>query len=500
MNEELLKVISRFKRTKILVIGDVMLDMYYQGKTSRISREAPVPIVDVETVIKAAGGAANTAVNVSSLSGKVKLLSIVGTDSGGKELLNILKIAQVDTDQVIVKKKRQTITKKRVVSSGQMLVRFDSGTINDVDNNTYLQINKKLEKLYEWADAVVISDYGYGVLGEMVIEKISELIDKDPKVVVVDSKYLELYKKLKVTVIKPNYLETLSLVGVSKKFENGRRINQVTSFKNQLLEMFNAKAIAVTLDTDGSLLIQDNKEIYRTFTKPVPNSKAAGAGDTYSSALITALAAGADINSGVELAAAAASVVVQKNGTAVCSKNELFSYFSTSDKYIGNSDEFTKIIKNNLNNDKNIVFTNGCFDILHSGHIDYLNKAKSLGGLLVVGLNSDASIKKLKGNERPVNSLKERIRILSGLSSVDYILSFSEDTPINLIEKIRPDIYVKGGDYKISDLPEANVVTKLGGQVQILPYIKDRSTTKIINKIKKNGRVNSNNLNYVQYI
>jgi D-beta-D-heptose 7-phosphate kinase/D-beta-D-heptose 1-phosphate adenosyltransferase len=249
--------------------------------------------------------------------------------------------------------------------------------------------------------------------------------------------------------------------------------------------MTGAAIAAITLDHSGALVFHSGDETpYRTYARPQPNSRAAGAGDTFTSALAASLACGAPIEHAAELASAAASIVVSKNGTASCAADELKEHFSTHEKFITDNFQLALRVAYYRRAGRKIVFTNGCFDILHSGHTAYLNRAKALGDILIVGLNSDRSVRQLKGPNRPINALEDRAQVLAALSCVDHIVSFDGDTPHDLISMVRPDVFVKGGDYTRDTLPEAGLVEELGGKVVILPYLAEHSTTSVIEKIR----------------
>ncbi len=477
-------ILTQKKNSSILVIGEAMLDVYLQGESKRICREAPVPIVDIQKAVYQPGGAANTAVNLSLLGAKTHYVSIVGTDDEGQVLKDLLRKYTIDTNFIFSDKNRQTITKKRVIASDQLLVRFDSGSTHTIS------LNEKLEKkvintlidLYPTLDAIIISDYGYGIITPKVIETLIQLKRNQSKIIVVDAKDPKRFAILKPTLVKPNYQEVVSLLDLPMNPDKNR-LTTLIPYKNAMIDKTQAQIIALTVDVDGSAIFEKGKSVYRTFTKPVENNKAAGAGDTYTAAFTFALTLGAQTKIAAEIAAAAASIVVEKDGTATCSKEELLLSFATQTKLLL-KDELSLLIKHLKEERKKIVFTNGCFDILHRGHIDYLNRAKQLGDYLFVGLNSDASVKRLKGNDRPINKLFDRVQVLSGLSSVDYIIPFATNTPIPLIQQIKPNIFVKGGDYQKKMLPESEFVENNGGTVEILPFIKDKSTTKIIKQIK----------------
>ncbi len=257
------------------------------------------------------------------------------------------------------------------------------------------------------------------------------------------------------------------------------------AYGDQIMDLTGAQIAAVTIDEDGAILFERDQLPYRTYARPAPHSRAAGAGDTFVGALTLSLVAGAQAHTAAEIASAAASIVVCTDGTSACDADDLKAYFATEEKFVTDAFYLAARIASYHRMGKRIVFTNGCFDILHRGHVSYLNTAKSFGDVLIIGLNSDHSVRRLKGENRPINSLEDRAQILSALSCVDHIIPFDGDTPIDLIRMIKPDIYVKGGDYTKEQLPEAPVVEKLGGRVEILPYLADRSTTGVIERIRK---------------
>ncbi len=250
-------------------------------------------------------------------------------------------------------------------------------------------------------------------------------------------------------------------------------------------EQTGARIVAVTLDADGAIILERGRPPYRTYARPTHHSRAAGAGDTFAAALALGLAAGAETPAAADLASAAAAVVVGRDGTAACSSRELRERIAAGDKPVDDPSDLAARLSEHRRQGRRIVFTNGCFDILHRGHISYLSLAKSLGDVLVVGVNSDDGIRRLKGPSRPINALEDRMGVLAALSCVDLIVPFDEDTPCELIRVVRPDVFVKGGDYTRDRLPEAAIVEELGGAVQILPYLADRSTTDMIERIRR---------------
>jgi D-beta-D-heptose 7-phosphate kinase / D-beta-D-heptose 1-phosphate adenosyltransferase len=301
-------------------------------------------------------------------------------------------------------------------------------------------------------------------------------------VVVVDSKHLPAYRTVGITAIKPNYAEAAQLLD-TRPVDGPTRVDFIATHGDRLLDLTGAQVAAVTLDTDGAILIERGRPPYRTYARPTHHSYAAGAGDTFLSALAMAIAAGADTPAAAEIAAAAAAIVVGKAGTVTCSAQALRAALSVEGKYITKLSRLLAQVELYRQQGHRIVFTNGCFDILHRGHITYLSRAKALGDVLIVGVNADAGVRRLKGPTRPINSLEDRAQVLAALSCVDHLIAFEEETPIQLIRALRPDVFVKGGDYTRASLPEAPVVEQLGGVVHILPYLADQSTTSIIERI-----------------
>jgi D-beta-D-heptose 7-phosphate kinase / D-beta-D-heptose 1-phosphate adenosyltransferase len=484
MNRNYLATINRFSDMKALVIGDAMLDVYLDGSANRICREAPVPIVDIRDIKTMPGGAANTAVNLACLGAEVCYLSVVGDDHEAGLLQDALARRGLDLSFVMRDSVRRTLTKQRVAAGSQLLVRFDAGTTEAIRIEYESRIVDILKEKFHEVDAVVVSDYGYGIMTDKVIGTLGALQRKKENILVIDAKSLDKYSRVGATVSKPNYQELVTLLSITEPAPLGRRANQIRLYGQRLLRKTGAKYVAATIDIEGALLFQRGKEPYRTFSKPVENTKAAGAGDTYVAALTLALASGAAIEDAGEIARSAAGIILQKSGTATCTQKELGHYFGSSGKYTQDWQELKRRFDFYKKEGIRTVFTNGCFDLLHSGHVTYLEQARALGDVLVLALNSDASIKRLKGSNRPINSLSERVRILSGLESVTLLTSFEEDTPAQLLDMIKPDVYVKGGDYSVDKLPEAPVVLGYGGRIEIMPFVQDRSTTNIITRIK----------------
>jgi D-beta-D-heptose 7-phosphate kinase / D-beta-D-heptose 1-phosphate adenosyltransferase len=499
MQTTLSRLIDAFTGLNVVVIGDAMLDSYLEGSTERLCQEAPVPVVTLSNRKNIPGGAANTAVNIRSLGGQVTFLSVIGDDLEGKILQQALEERGVSTDYILTQAQRQTLAKHRVIASGQMLVRFDQGSTHAIDAETEQALIDSLTLLYLNCDGVVISDYGYGILTPRIIQAIAQLQSSTPRLLVADSKNLAAYRHIGLTAVKPNYHETMRLLGLPEQrldttSTDNTRADRICLYGEEVLDITGAQIAAVTLDTEGAVIFERDSLPYRTYAQPTAHSRATGAGDTFVSALTLALAAGATTSAAAELASAAAAVIVAKEGTAACSVEELQAHISRGDKYVTEASILSARLEFYRQQGRRIVFTNGCFDILHCGHIAYLNRAKALGDILVIGVNSDESIRRIKGLSRPINTLSDRVQVLAALSCVDCIIAFDEDTPCNLIRAVRPDVFVKGGDYTRERLPEAPIVEELGGTVEILPYLENRSTTSIIERIQQSYS-SSNSIN-----
>ncbi len=479
----LTELIDAFAGLGVVVVGDAMLDSYLEGASSRLSAEAPVPIVAVSARRDVPGGAANTAANVRALGAHVTLLSVVGDDTEAAVLRTALAERGVATEGVVAEPGRRTQAKNRVLAASQMLVRFDQGSTGAAGAAAEAEIVDRLASAWASADAVIVSDYGYGTVGPRVVAALRELQATEPRVVVVDSKDLHAFRDVGVTAVKPNYGQALELLDAA----DGRapRTELIAAEGERVLDVTGSQIAAVTLDSEGALVLERGRPAYRTYARRNPDSRAMGAGDTFASAFALALAAGAHTPAAAELASAAAGIVVAESGTTLCSADDLREHVTGEGKVVADRGRLGAALAAYRERGRRIVLTNGCFDILHRGHITYLSRAKTLGDVLVVGLNSDESVVRLKGPGRPINTLDDRAQVLAALSCVDHIVAFDEDTPVELVRDVRPDVFVKGGDYTREMLPEAPVVEALGGTVHLLPYVEDRSTTGIIERIRE---------------
>jgi D-beta-D-heptose 7-phosphate kinase/D-beta-D-heptose 1-phosphate adenosyltransferase len=484
VSTDLVGLVRALEGLNVLVIGDGILDSYLMGTADRICREAPVPIVALADRVDAPGGAGNAAVNAAALGANVRFLAVVGDDREGRTLAGTLAARGVSAGDLLTDPTRETLSKNRLVAESQILIRFDRGTTDAAGAATERALVERLRAAFVTADAVIVSDYGYGVLTPRVIATLAELQAVSPTVVVVDAKYPHRFRGVGVTAVKPNHAEAARLLGLPAA--DGRvSADSIERHAAELFDLTGARLVVVTFDVKGSVLLERGRPAYRTYARPSTNAKATGAGDTFTAALSLALGAGADAVAAVELASQAASVVVERDGTSTCSSTQLIDRIGGSATFVGDRDSIERLVAGYRRDGRRIVFTNGCFDILHRGHITYLNRAKAMGDVLIVGLNSDDSVRRLKGPERPINPLEDRAHVLAALSCIDHIVAFDEDTPVELIERIRPDVFVKGGDYRPDLLSEGPTVEALGGVVRILPYVEDRSTTGIIQHIRR---------------
>ena len=476
-------VIDRFPQLRVAVIGEAMLDSYLHGSVGRICREAPVPIVAIEGRTDTGGGAANTAIALAALGATTHFVSVVGQDDDGVLLADVLGAAKVDTSRVFRAPGRATMVKQRVVGNGQLMMRLDRGSEDDVDALHERRLIDAVNALWSEVDAFVVSDYGYGICTDKVVETIAMLQASRPRILVGDAKDLRRWAGVGLTAAKPNYGEAVALIDGDAVSGTAPRVEQIVAARQALCKATGAEILTVTLDTSGAVVFDGDREPYRTFTRPAADSHAAGAGDTFTATLALALAAGAYSASAADLASAAATACVATPGTSVCTAAMLRETLA-GERKVSHSPQVMAQVAAWRAAGRRIVFTNGCFDILHHGHISYLNRAKSMGDVLVVGLNSDASVSGIKGPKRPINQEDDRAAVLAALSCVDLVVLFDEATPASLIEAVRPDLFVKGGDYTLETLPEAPLVQSLGGEVKLLPFLDDRSTTGIIDRIR----------------
>lgn len=466
-----------FNRARVLVVGDVMLDQYWSGDTGRISPEAPVPVVRVQQTQGRAGGAANVAMNAIALGAqRVGMIGLIGQDEAGDMLDQLLTSAGVMTHWVR-DAQVPTVRKLRIVSRQQQLIRLD---FEEAPNAHLAErvVMRVAEHLADY-DVLVISDYAKGSL--LHVADIIALARKMNKVVFVDPKGQDFSRYAGATLIKPNLSEFNAIVG------KARTDDAIAQSGARLMAELGLSALLVTRSEAGMTLLQTDAAPLHIPTKAQEVFDVTGAGDTAMATLAVAYASGLSLPSAVRLANEASGIVVRKLGTSTVALAELEEAMHpvVVGGNVANSwDTLTSWVRKAQQSGERVVMTNGCFDILHPGHVRYLREAKALGDRLIVAVNSDASVKALKGETRPINTLSLRMEMLAALESVDWVVDFSEETPEALICQVKPDILVKGGDYLPEQIAGADCVWAHGGEVRVLNFWEGHSTTSIIERLQ----------------
>lgn len=468
---------------RVVVLGDAVLDQWLTGPSTRLSREAPVPVVEVDHTRGSPGAAANTAANLAALGARTEFVSVLGDDADAATVRELLTAYGVGTDGVLTDPTRPTAAKRRVLADDALVARFDTTPRTPLDAGVRETVHAALREAVEGADAVVVCDYGGGVLDESTVALVGSLHEGRDWRLVVDAHDPARWAPARPDVVTPNAGEAAWLLG--RDLGGPDRVAAAEAAGPELRARSGAGAVVVTLDRDGALLLPDEQApAHRTFARPAPESHTCGAGDTFTAALSLALAAGTPAATAVELAQAAADVVVGRPGTSVCATGELAERVAAAEGPLLDAASLAALVDEQRVMGRRVVFTNGCFDVVHRGHIASLNQAKRLGDVLVVALNSDDSVARLKGPERPVNPLADRAAVIGALSCVDHVTTFDADTPVELLELLRPDVYAKGGDYTPEMLREAATVRAYGGRTVILDYLPDRSTSAIVDRIR----------------
>ena len=458
----------------VLVFGDIILDRYISGSVDRVSPEAPVPVLKPSNEEIRLGGAANVALNLSSLGSNTTLIGVTGKDESSTQIIDLLKKNNIK--KALSKSNHPTISKLRILASQQQLIRIDNEEeFSETDWQSSLSNYRKYINLKK-NKVLIISDYEKGTLRNipLIIREAKKL----KKIILVDPKGDDFSKYKSADIITPNFQEFERVVG---------KVNsepEITKKGKDLIKSLNLNSLLITRGSEGMTLLdkRNGKVVREDFpTEARDVFDVSGAGDTVIASIAAGLAGGFSLSESIRLANLAAGIVVGKSGTATVNQAELVPYLGLSESYVSFNE--VKVYSKDLHErGKKIVFTNGCFDILHAGHVEYLEAAKELGDKLIVAINTDRSVRKLKGSSRPVNTLAHRAKVLASLQCIDKVVSFDEETPIKLIKAIRPDVLVKGGDYKLKDIVGHKEVSQSGGSVVTIPLVKGLSTSKIISK------------------
>lgn len=466
-----------FERAHILVVGDVMLDRYWHGMSSRISPEAPVPVVKVSQTEDRPGGAGNVALNMAALGSSVSLIGVIGDDEAGQILQHRLKAAKIHID-LQVSHTKPTITKLRVISRHQQLLRMDFEERFDLSDSAEFLV--KVKNNIGRSDVLVLSDYAKGSLQDC--QALIHIARDSGVPVLVDPKGQDFLRYRGATMLTPNFHEFEAVVGRCASEQD------LVNKGALLMQDLGLQALLVTRGEQGMTLLRPNQPELHLPARGREVFDVTGAGDTVIATLAAAIAAGQPLQEATALANLAAGIVVGKLGTAAVSAPELRRAIIAeqgAQRGVVTEEQLLLAIEDARASGEQLVFTNGCFDIIHAGHVGYLEEARKQGDRLIVAVNSDPSIRRLKGAGRPINPLDRRMAVLAGLEAVDWVVSFDEDTPERLLRRVKPDVLVKGGDYREDQVVGANIIKAYGGKVKVLSFFDNCSTTSIVNKIRK---------------
>jgi D-beta-D-heptose 7-phosphate kinase/D-beta-D-heptose 1-phosphate adenosyltransferase len=477
----LVDLLPRFAQARLWVIGDVMLDEYLEGEVERISPEAPVPVLRVRSEGARLGGAANVASNARALGASVDLCAVVGADAAGDRLLALCGEAGIATDGVGRVAGQPTTRKVRALARNQQLLRLDFETAAPVAPALAHDLLARLTAGPR-PDAIVVSDYAKGMVSAELLAAVSAFAARAGVPVLVDPKSVDLERYRGATLIKPNLVEVERAIGRRLPPGDGAALGAAAQ---ALLERVGARALVITLGAAGLAVARSGTPVTQIPAARREVYDVTGAGDTVMAVLALALAVGAEVETAARIANAAGGVVVGRVGTAVVQPHELATAL------VPGSGEKTLTLEEAARRrqwwraqQKRVVFTNGCFDILHVGHLALLRHAAGLGDVLVVAINSDASVRRLKGAGRPLVTEEARARMVAALECVDAVLSFEEDTPLEVLERLRPDVLVKGADYGLDQVVGRDLVESYGGRVELAPVVADHSTSALVSKIR----------------
>lgn len=479
--------IEKLSAAKVLCIGDVMLDRFISGSVKRISPESPVPVLSVQRSATVPGGAANVARNIASLGGQCTLLSVVGEDEVAHELTRAIEAVQGLKAKLLRQPGRPTSEKIRFVAQGQHMLRTDTETSDVISHELEESLLAAVEALLPGHDVLVLSDYAKGVLTDRVVAGAIRLAKSRGLPTVVDPKSAQMARYAGATVVTPNAKEVLDATGIDPTENNelaiqaGRNLIEIAHLENVLVTRAHRGMTLVPAKAEATHIAASAREVFDVV----------GAGDTVVATLALSLGVGHTMEVAAMLANTAAGIVVGKRGTATVSQTELRDALQQEahgglkqlhDKIVTLT-EAKALVESWRRDGYKVGFTNGCFDILHIGHLSILNFARAHSGRLIVGVNSDASVKRLKGATRPVNAEDDRALLLAGMAAVDAVVLFEEDTPLNVIDGLQPDVLIKGADYTVDRIVGADVVLSRGGQVLTCELVPGRSTSNVVNAV-----------------
>jgi D-beta-D-heptose 7-phosphate kinase/D-beta-D-heptose 1-phosphate adenosyltransferase len=474
---------SKFDKCRLLVVGDLMIDEYVWGEVDRISPEAPVQVVAVNNEDYTLGGSGNVVNNLVTLGADVSVLGVVGTGRGGKQLLEKLSDLGSDTEGIIQEAGRPTTKKTRIIADHQQVLRIDRETKNNISSETFASITALAEKIIPEVDVILISDYGKGLITRPLISKLVNLARDHGKITIADPKGLDFSKYAGISLLTPNKKEASRASGVEIISEES-----LTAAGKVLLEKSGIEKLLITCGKDGMAFFEPGHGLFKISTKAQEVYDVSGAGDTVIAVLGLGIAAGLSFKEAVALANTAAGIVVGKVGTATVTRQELARALKQpSDTTVSKHKSIKELVElcRKLHNDrKRIVLTNGCFDLLHVGHIKLFAASKRLGDVMIVALDDDDSVRRLKGANRPVISATERVGILSALDSVDYVVVFATNELEKVIKSIRPDVLTKGSNYDSEAVEGREIVENYGGRVELVQITEEISSSQIINNIK----------------
>ncbi|CAM3619006.1 D-glycero-beta-D-manno-heptose-7-phosphate kinase [Arcobacter aquimarinus] len=472
------------KKPNILVIGDLMIDHYLWGSCDRISPEAPVQVVNVKKESSVLGGAGNVINNLFALGANVDVISVMGDDTVANELKDLLEKIEVSSSNLIVEKNRKTSKKSRLIASQQQVLRYDMESIDDISEESSNKILENLKVNIKKYNSIILSDYGKGVLTTNLTKEIIKIANKNNIKILVDPKGKDYSKYKGSYTLTPNKKEAMEATNINIKDEKS-----LIKALEDLKQKCDLEVSLITLSENGIAILKDELTIKPTVAREVYD--VTGAGDTVIASIAFALGNDLSIEEAISFANLAAGVVVGKIGSATASLDEIYEYESSlhkssSTSHIKTFQEIEKLAYKFHELGKKVVFTNGCFDILHAGHVKYLEVAKSYGDVLIVGVNADSSVRKLKGPTRPINNQDDRAYILASLESVDYVVIFEEETPYELIKLVKPHTLVKGGDYEGKDVVGQDIANEL----KLVQFVDGKSTTNTIKRIQNSETSN----------